>query len=298
MPVSNQLFEPDLSSQNNQKLTRRRISPIVWLNLVCLDAPIVALTWQWLFARDFHVALPVAERVALFLTAWLIYLVDRLADVWNLSPLVSQSLRQEFCRKHWRGWIALCISVGLADLWVIFRNLDAEIIRAGIFVGVIALVYLTINYWLGKLWRFLPVKEMCVGSLFALGTVTTLFPRHALSLQLISALVLFATLCSLNCISIAVWERDLDVAQRKNSIATRWAGARLSLRPSAFVIGILAAVCVGGSRAIGACLIVSTFLLGALDWSGTVIARDERTAIADLVLLTPLLVAVFQFVLS
>ncbi len=27
------------------------LKPWLWLNLVCLDAPIVAITWQWLFAR-------------------------------------------------------------------------------------------------------------------------------------------------------------------------------------------------------------------------------------------------------
>src|SRR3954454_10137872 len=141
------LIEREIRPQSSQtRPPARRISPIVWLNLVCLDAPIVAVTWQWLFARSFHIALPMAERVALFLTAWLIYLADRLADVCNLSPLVSQSLRQEFGRKHWCGWIVLCVSVGLGDLWVVFRDLDAETMRVGIFVGAIALAYLTINY--------------------------------------------------------------------------------------------------------------------------------------------------------
>jgi hypothetical protein len=53
-----------------------RYSPVVWLNLLCLDAPIVAVTWQWLFARTFGAHLNLSLRVLLFLTAWLIYLAD------------------------------------------------------------------------------------------------------------------------------------------------------------------------------------------------------------------------------
>jgi len=285
------LIEREILPRSSQtRPPGRRISAIVWLNLVCLDAPVVALTWQWLFARNLHVALPMAERVALFLTAWLIYLADRFADVRNLSPLVSQSLRQEFCRNHWRAWVALCVSVGLADLWIALRDLDAETIRVGIFVGAIALGYLTINYWLGKLWRFLPVKEMCVGSLFALGTVTALLPKHALSLQFISEFVLFAALCSLNCISIAVWERDLDAIQQKNSIATRWIDARSALRPAAIVIVVLAMILsVKTNRSIYYCVSASALFFVMLEWLGDQIRRDERTALADLVLLTPLL---------
>lgn len=271
-----------------------RISPFVWLNLVCLDAPIVAVTWQLLFARSFHVPLSMAERAALFLTAWLIYLTDRFADVLHLSPADSQSLRQRFCRDHWPGWIAACVLIAALDLWIISRALDRETIRVGIFVGTISLVYLAVNYWLGKAWRFLPIKEICVGSLFAAGGLAVLFMRHESSSQFLITFVLFAALCSLNCISIAIWERDLDLGQRKNSIATRWAGARTFLRPAAILIVILAVAL--GTRttlSVYVCIGASALMLAMLDLLGEKIWRDERTALADLVLLTPLILIAF-----
>jgi len=36
---------------------QRRYSPVIWLSLLCLDAPLVALMWQWLFARTYDVKL-------------------------------------------------------------------------------------------------------------------------------------------------------------------------------------------------------------------------------------------------
>ena len=58
--------------------------PVVWLNLVCLDAPLVSVAWLWLFARTFHATVDPVNCAALFLTAWLIYLADRLADSCSL----------------------------------------------------------------------------------------------------------------------------------------------------------------------------------------------------------------------
>lgn len=268
---------------------RARISPIVWLNLLCLDAPFVAITWQWLFARSFGVSITASSRAALFLTAWLIYLADRLADTWALRLDDPRSLRQVFCRRY-RGPYAVVIpSLALIDLWIVSRQLDRSTVHIGMMVGGFLLVYLTVNYWLGKIWRLFPAKEICIGSLFAIGTITALLPLVRPSLAFIEAFLLFAVLCSLNCISIAVWERELDHAQRKNSIATRWSGVRFYLRLGAMVLTVFAMASVTKTYApLHICIGVSAALLGVLDWLGEQIQRDERTALADLVLLTPL----------
>ena len=59
-------------------------NPLVWLNLVCLDAPLVAICWQWIFGNTLHLVVPLGHRLALFLTAWLIYLADRFGDSMSL----------------------------------------------------------------------------------------------------------------------------------------------------------------------------------------------------------------------
>jgi hypothetical protein len=282
----------------NHARASARTSPIVWLNLVCLDAPVVAVTWQWLFAQRFHIALTASLRGALFLTAWLIYLADRLADTWALRANGPCSLRQKFCQRHQHAWIMTIGVIALADLWIIFRHLDRTTVRVGVLIGGFSLAYLALNYWLGKIWRFLPIKETCVGSLFAFGTATVLFARIDLSAVFIAPFFLYAALCSLNCISIAVWEREIDRAQHKDSIATRWSGTRFCLRPVALALAVFAitsALVTKASAQLYFCISLSAFLLGSLDWLGERIPPDERTALADLVLLTPLLFLALQF---
>src|SRR5207247_4400738 len=83
---------------------QRRYSPVIWLSLLCLDAPLVALVWQWLFARTYHVKLDFSSRAALFLTAWLIYLIDRWVDTIKLPSEAPISLRHRFCKKRVRLW--------------------------------------------------------------------------------------------------------------------------------------------------------------------------------------------------
>jgi hypothetical protein len=276
-----------------------RFSPFVWLNLVCLDAPIVAVTWQWLFARTFHISLSMAPRVALFLTAWLIYLADRFVDTLSLAREGPKSLRQRFCQDHGREWVAMVAAIALIDSWLILRHLDGCTFLAGLVIGSLSVVYLTINYWLGRIWRIFPVKEICIGFLFAIGTVAALIPnfRHG-SVSFVGSFFLFAFLCSLNCISLAVWERKLDQAQNKNSLATSWPGVGRYLKPSAVVlVGLCAAFALLPVSPVTLISFVgvSALLLGALDLMRDAIPRDQRTALADLVLLAPIILLVFRF---
>ena len=54
--------------------------PWLWPNLLSLDAPIVALLWQLLFARCFHASVSVTAAILLVLAVWLIYAADRVLD--------------------------------------------------------------------------------------------------------------------------------------------------------------------------------------------------------------------------
>jgi hypothetical protein len=112
------------------------------------------------------------------------------------------------------------------------------------------------------------------------------------------SLILFAALCSSNCIGIAIWERDLDRAQRKNSAATRWSGIQIWFRRYTLVLGFIALMTPlmrTTAAQLYCCIGASFFLLATLDWSNERILRDERTALADLMLLTPLLLLLSGF---
>src|SRR3954447_10807188 len=98
-------FARDVTADAPEKREPQRafVTPLVWLNLVCLDAPLVAITWQLLFAKSFGIAVANGDTLALFLTAWLIYLADRLGDSMSLGAGGVMSLRQRFCRRHLRA---------------------------------------------------------------------------------------------------------------------------------------------------------------------------------------------------
>ena len=119
--------------------------PVVWLNLLCLDAPLVAVSWQMLFARSFGYPVAGGEMVALFLTAWLIYLADRFGDSLAVDPRGPASLRQRFCSRHRRAWLAVIVIVAVADVAVVATQLERQTLLAGGSVGLFAVVYLVVN---------------------------------------------------------------------------------------------------------------------------------------------------------
>ncbi|MDQ6654935.1 MAG: hypothetical protein M3Y80_03880, partial [Verrucomicrobiota bacterium] len=128
-------------------------SPLTWLNLVCLDAPLVAVSWAWLFARSFGINVAAGGMCALFLTAWLIYLADRFGDSIRLDPRAPSSLRQRVCLRNAKAWLALVFLVTAADAGVVISQLGARELRVGAVVGTCAVAYLLVNQLRPALWR-------------------------------------------------------------------------------------------------------------------------------------------------
>ena len=278
----------------------RRASFATWLNLVCLDAPLVSVTWLCLFTWTFHFnavgdhaprnsTVHPAHGTALFLTAWLIYLADRFADSCSLPSGVPHSLRHEFCRKHRMTWIGALAVVVITDAWLVWLEIDHEILGIGSVIGILSVIYLVINHWLGGNWRRFPSKEIAVGTLFAAGTLVPLLSTPTWSL--VFSGIAFACLGTLNCISIAYWERQLDLAQEKVSFATRYPGFDRHWGKLLSAFGLcfaLVAILYRGAMPVFGCASASALLLAALDFSRARIDRDQRTALADIVLLTPI----------
>ncbi|MGZ5554018.1 MAG: hypothetical protein ACXWHF_10300, partial [Chthoniobacterales bacterium] len=139
-----------------------------------------------------------------------------------------------------------------------------------------------------SLWRILPLKEVSIGFLFAAGAMVGLL--RSLTSAAIPAWTSFAALCVLNCVSIAVWESDLDSGQRRISIATAFPGIALFLLPSLVLLSLTSlasTVFQSETRNLFACVAVSAISLAAVHVSRKKIQSDLRTALADLVLLTP-----------
>ncbi len=276
-------FKIDSEQGNRPSVTSR---PLIWLSCLCLDAPVVALAWQALFANAFHQQVSAADRLALFLTAWWIYLADRLADSLTAAPSAALTERAAFCRRHARMFSLALAVVGLADAVIIVAGLDGSLVKAGTLLGGLAFVYLLINFRCDRVWRVLPIKELAVGFLFACGTslvFMTVFPQF----PVFAAVFLFGCVCSLNCLSIAVWEKDVDLGQGKHSWATEHPRWTRFVRPGCLAIGIVS--CALGGRALSALVAIglaaSSGLLLLLHFVD--VREDERIALADMALLVP-----------
>jgi len=285
---------PESTRRRRSLLPATGVSPLLWLNLLCLDAPIVALSWQWLFAKTFGLAPAAPNRWALFLTAWLVYLADRLGDSLALRSEMPRSLRQKFCLRHRNLWIFAIGLVAIADLVVIALWLDARTLSMGAALGLVAGAYLVVNHWSSSLWRVLPAKEVLIGLLFAGGVAVSLGLHFSpLAGRFALPWGLFACLCSLNCVCIARWECALDRAQSRSSLATAWPTLAREVFVAAMVLaGFAIGFAVFNRSALVVCVALSLSALGLamLDRFGRRMQGDARTACADLVLLTPLAV--------
>ncbi len=91
----------------------------MWINVLSLDAPIVALLWQAALAQCHRVRLEPSSYWCLGLTVWLIYMVDRTVDGFGKTSESQLTARHEFYRKHRRVFAFLIIP---ATLLALFHN--------------------------------------------------------------------------------------------------------------------------------------------------------------------------------
>src|SRR5205823_3269275 len=117
-------------------------NPLLWLNLVCLDAPLVAICWQWIFSRSFHVSVPLGHWAALFLTAWIIYMADRFGDSLSLVTDQPKSVRQQFCWQHKGIWFVSIICVAVIDIVAVLQAVNYETAVVGAVLGTLTIAYL------------------------------------------------------------------------------------------------------------------------------------------------------------
>lgn len=209
---------------------RGRYRGWIWLNILSLDAPVVALLWQSLFSRCLHVHIRWPAAVALALSTWMIYAMDRLLD--SRSPSQgTRSSRHEFSRQHGKLILGFALLVLPILLWTC-AHLRPVVFRNGLWMVAAVAVYFAIVHMASAPIRRLLPKEVVVGVLFSLGTCLatwSLAGRNesaALQMALITSTLLFAALCSLNCIAIEFWEWRINGATTIDPL-TAWLGARL-----------------------------------------------------------------------
>ncbi|MEO6804265.1 MAG: hypothetical protein ABI197_13585 [Granulicella sp.] len=297
-------------------------NPIALWHLLSLDAPTVAALWTWFLARVNHLALPATSIAAMATAVWLLYAADRLLDarmldarsldgtldatIPNSQPLEA---RHRFHHRHRRAFL-IGIAAATLALAALLPTLDPAAIRlylieASFLVGYFVLIHATRSA------HRLP-KELAVGLFFAAATfIPTIARDPALRLPLLAPALLFAVLCSLNCLFIYAWEhpRPHTDAHPITRIALRYlhplalsllaAAIALTLAPHLLTLipNLLSRSVAEGSAfllksaptSIPAAIAIAALLLLLLDHYRHRLSPTLLRAAADLALLTPLL---------
>jgi hypothetical protein len=216
MHLPPQLLSPSVATEASWQIPQSHISSSrpatketpwwLWWNLLSLDAPTVALIWATVFARSNGVRLGAANSVVLLLAVYIIYSGDRLLDGWTMREAAARQARHRFCERH-RFILAVLLVPAIALALAFSARLPLREIKAGLGLALIVAAY-TFGIHAGRrlLTRVLP-KELAVGILFAAGTTVPLWSQtRALSGFTWLSIILFAMLCSLNCLAIDYWE--------------------------------------------------------------------------------------------
>ena len=280
-------------------------------HLLSLDAPTVAVVWTWFVARADHVRLPWATPAAMGIAVWMLYVGDRLLDARLLDAPVrsgGQGLavleaRHLFHYRHRRGFL-LGIGVVGVVLAALLPRLDGRAVRLYLGEGAVLFGWFAILHGTRNAHR-LP-KEIATGLFFAAAIfIPTVAREPGLRVGLAPVAILFAGLCSLNCLLIYAWEgksakwenksgnwkdRDGDWVREAHP-STRWAVRHLgALAMVEAMAGVgLGVFDPGAPGVLGwACGLACLVLVGLDRWRGRISPITLRAA-ADLALLTPLI---------
>lgn len=263
----------------------------LWPHLLGLDAPLVAVTWQWWWADTRGVQLPLSRHIILGLSVWLIYLADHLADASRAIPGEQLMERHTFCVRHRTPMRCLLGVIAAALVLTTPMILPRREFLAGLSLLGVAAVY----FWLIHFARFrvrphLP-KEAVVGGMFALGSALFVGCLWSPALgSFLAGTVLFGALCALNCALISAWEKSPQDLADPASMLNCFPRLTAHLDRGAIFL-MSCALCPALWDRSGSLwpVVLSAFGLWALNRYRTRLSLQGLRVLADVVLLTPLL---------
>ena len=264
-----------------------------WPTVLSLDAPLVAVLWQWLLARPARVGLHWPHAFVLGATVWLAYAADRWIEGWRLEPDRIRTQRHHFYHR-WRWPVAaLWLAVFAADLVTAFLRLNRRELDAGFLLLAPVLAYLLSHQLIHRHHPWRAPKEICVAVLLGAGVALFLLARPEVALRPLAApLGLFTLLCFANCALISVWEHEVDATHGQTSFARQFRRGAAFGRTLPWLLAVVAALLAGSetgdTRAAAACVAASSLLLGALDRAEPRLGAQLARVLADVALLTPL----------
>lgn len=271
----------------------------LWWNILSADAPIVAVFWAALLSRAAGYELRSIDAAILFLAVWLIYMSDRLLDGWTAKRRGALQERHLFCQRHRTILVGLLGIAGVAIFLLSTAHLPRDESSAGVKLGTVLVAYmLSIHIGRGR-WASLLPKELVVGTLFAAGVTLPLWSWFApLRLQTLALWLLFALLCSLNCLAIECWEthHSPNVSRTWQHPLVRWGSSRLGPIAASLAIAALVAYAAAllqwrASRPELMAIALGALLLLLLNNAKDRLSPEALRVLADAALAVPALIA-------
>jgi hypothetical protein len=280
-------------------------SALALWHLLSLDAPSVAALWTLFIARASGISLPWTAPAAMFIAVWIIYAADRLLDARQLDAPQPDSrskaqtddleIRHRFHHQHRSRFFTVIILGAVALVWLL-ATMSAPPLHLYVLLATCLAVWMLLIHARpvpsGQT-RRLP-KELAVGIFFPAAVfIPTVARVPAMRPELLPAAVLFACVCTLNCLYLYAWEHPAP--RLRAHWTTRWSTAHLSaLACSALALAAICASLGAEAHLPAMCLpsIACGLSIGALmllDATRARLTRVHLRASADVVLLTPLL---------
>lgn len=291
-----QLSAPlSVTAERARRPTSRRALPVwLWPNLLSLDAPLVAVGWELVFARTTGARAGLVTTLSLALAVWLIYVADRLLDTLREPMREPLAARHEFYHAHRRVFAALLVAVSPLAAWLAWTRLDAATFLDGLWMLAAVGVYFGVVHWLPAHRRRWFPKELAVAVLFAAGCLLPALPGRPLAPAVIVLWTIFVVACWINssAIELTEWER----LREWRSIPPHPWSAALARHQAAVSVGLALVACglvpllaPGAAQQALPVVALSALGLGALGARKDRLRMDAVGVGADLALLAPAL---------
>jgi hypothetical protein len=261
-------------------------------HLASLDAPTVAVVWTIAFASAAGVHLDTWVLLLIACGTWCVYVGDRLLDAQRAMRLGALNFLRERHYFHWhhRRWFipGACVAAAIAALLIVGRMSSAARHRDSVLAAA-ALLYFsgvhttaTLPHWIRKRMS----KEFMVGLLFTAGCAAPTLARLSfVRLPLVVCHTSFAALAWLNCFAIERWESSdftIGIFVRSSILSIVFFASAVALSfANTRTAGM---ICIAG---------ISATLLTLLDLTRHRISTLTLRTLADMVLLTPLILLAF-----
>lgn len=266
--------------------------PWLWPNLLGLDAPAVAVAWQWLFAGVFGANLPPVFHLILGLSVWCVYLADRLYDTTRAPETGVQTDRLRFTKRHFAVLSTVAAAAAIANLFLIIRHVPRPLMVTGLITASLLGVYYLIRLKGSARIASAVPREILCGMIFGLGCVIAphAFLPSGGGSKFVVAAIFLGLVCSASCVLISVWEKEEDIAGNDRSMAT--SSSRIIPHMANVLTGLILLVAVMaffGPWRIHLAVCLSALALRMMLHFEDRLSQRTLRVLADAVLLTPLL---------